>query len=113
MYQNLMRSAMLLKVKQPFKDWLHSIEPEEFNDFMDDQLNEGEVYLLPDYETVKEMQTWLKNNYDDIFTEALNDWYVDEDVWPENRTFEMFNQWFEYSLHTMVLDTVKGTIRKI
>jgi hypothetical protein len=38
------------------------------------------------------MESWLKKNFDELFTEQLNNWYVDETMWPQNRTFSMFNE---------------------
>lgn len=87
-----------------------SVEPGE--DFCD-ELKEGDVYLLPYYEEIGQMQNWLKKNYDSLFTDQLNNWYTDETLWLLNRTMKMFTKWFEYSLFTMVLDTQRGRIEKI
>ena len=108
--ENVKRTALILKPKQPFLDWLLSVEPGE--DFRD-ELKEGDVYLLPYYEEISQMQNWLKRNFDTIFTDQMNNWYTDEALWPENRTMKMFMEWFEYSLSTMVLDTQRGGIEKI
>ncbi|OOP57279.1 MAG: hypothetical protein AYP45_03695 [Candidatus Brocadia carolinensis] len=108
--KNVNRTALVLKPRQPFHDWLLRVEPEE--DFLG-ELKEGDVYLLPGYEDVSQMQNWLKRNYDAIFTDQLNNWYTDETLWPQNRTMKMFKDWFEYSLFTMVLDTQRGGIEKI
>ncbi|MBF8277379.1 MAG: hypothetical protein HW390_2452 [Candidatus Brocadiaceae bacterium] len=108
-FENIRRTALVLKPKQPFHDWLLSVEPG--NDFSD-ALQEGDVYLLPDYEKISQMQNWLKRNFDSIFTDQLNNWYTDEDLWPQNRTMAMFKEWFEYSLLTTILDTQEGGIEK-
>ncbi|OOP56822.1 MAG: hypothetical protein AYP45_07410 [Candidatus Brocadia carolinensis] len=107
--ENVKRTALVLKPKQPFHDWLLRVEAGE--DFLDG-LKEGDVYLLPDYDEISQMQNWLKRNYDAIFTDQLNNWYTDETLWPQNRTMKMFAEWFEYSLFTMVLDTQRGRIEK-
>jgi hypothetical protein len=74
--------------------------------------NDDDVYLLPDFEEIAQMERWLKKNFDDIFCDQLNNWYTDEDVWPQKRTFKMFKEWFDYSLHTMISDTQDGPITK-
>jgi hypothetical protein len=109
-FQSVKRSALVLKPKQPFHDWLLSVEPGE--DFRD-ALKESDVYLLPDYEKISQMQNWLNRNFDSIFIDQLSNWYTDETLWPQNRTMKMFNEWFEYSLYTMILDTQKGRIKKV
>jgi hypothetical protein len=75
-------------------------------------MKDGEVYLLPSDETRQQIESWLKKNFDELFTEQLSNWYVDETMWPQNRTFKMFNEWFSHSLHTTVSDTQKGFIEK-
>jgi hypothetical protein len=34
----------------------------------------------------------------------LEDWYVDGNLWPRNRTLKMFKEWCEIRVHSMVLD---------
>lgn len=107
---NVKRTALVLRLKQPFFDWLKSIESD--NDPNSD-MREGDVYLLPDYEEISEIENWLKKNFDTIFTEQLNNWYVDDSLWVKNRTFKMFQDWFDYSLHTMVWDIGDKPIEKL
>lgn len=76
-------------------------------------MNESDVYLLPDFEMKEAMERWLKKNYDWLFCELLHNWYTSEDKWAKNRTFKMFKEWFHYSLHTMVYDSVEGPIQKL
>jgi hypothetical protein len=107
-YDNVKRSALVLKPKEPFYDWLKSIDPSEKS-----YVAEGDVYLLPDYEEPGQMEHWLKKHYDDIFTDQLNNWYVDDSLWPKKRTFAMFKEWFTYSLYTMIWDTEESFIEKV
>lgn len=101
---------MVLKAKQPFFDWLKSIDP---MDKPEEMVAEGDVYLLPDYDEVKKVENWLKKNFNEIFEDQLNNWYIDEEMWPQKRTFKMFNEWFDYSLHTMIWDTQEKFIEKV
>lgn len=75
--------------------------------------DESSVYLLPDFEEKSQMQNWLKKNFDELFSDQLNKWYIDETLWVKNRTFKMFNEWFDYSMHTMIWDTLETPIKKI
>jgi hypothetical protein len=107
---NLKRSALVLtKKKNPFYVWLASIQTgkSEVNDL------ETEVYLLPDYEEIHQMENWVKQNFDLIFQDQMNNWNIDEDLWVKNRTYQMFKEWFDYTLHTMVFDMEDGDIEKI
>jgi hypothetical protein len=109
-FKNLRRSAIVIKPAQPFLDWLQKHDPEMI---IYDDMQQGDIYLLPDLETIEQIEKWLKKNFDELFAEQLFNWYVDETMWPENRTFKMFKEWFQYSLHTMVFDTQQGMIEKI
>lgn len=107
---NLKRSALVLTgKKQPFYDWLESIG----KGMSKADTFEPDVYLLPDYEEVRQMENWLSRNFDLLFQEQLNNWITDEDLWVQNRTFKMFKQWFDYTLHPMVFDLEIGDIEKI
>lgn len=108
-FKNLKRSAIVIKPRQPFFDWLLSHDP---GMSITEEIGEATVYLLPDYETVQEIEKWLKKNFDELFTEQLFQWYTDEGMWPQNRTYKMLGEWFEYSFHTMIFDTQKGFIEK-
>ena len=103
------RSAIIVKPKQPFFDWLKTIDNEDdFSDLRD----ETDVYLIPDFDSVDQAENWLKKNFDLIFCDQMNHWYTDEDIWTPNRTIKKFRDWFDYSLHTMIWDTIDGPIRK-
>ncbi len=110
-FKNVTRTALVIKPKQPFQDWLQKIDPDD--QIPDELLNDNEVYLLPDFEEIDEMENWLIKNFDEIFTDQLNHWYMDESLWVQNRNFDLFKKWFDYSLHTMVWDTLKTPIQKI
>ncbi len=105
------RSAMFLMPKQPFIDWVNATYPD------DTPINlktcEGELYLLPDFDELKQMESWLIRNFDNIFIEQLDQWYTDETGWPQNRTLKMFKEWFDYRMNTMVWDTLIEPIGKI
>ena len=45
-----------------------------------------------------------------LFEQELEEWYVDEMLWPENRNRKMFNEWIEIECHSIILDTVDGNI---
>ena len=104
------RTALVVRPKKPFFDWLKKIDPEDdpLQDFMDD----SDVYLLPNFEDHEEMENWLKKNYDQIFCDQMNHWYTDEDLWIQKRTFKLFNEWFDYSMHTMIWDTLDKPVSK-
>lgn len=104
------RVAVTIKPKQPFYDWINSIE---IIDNLEDSLKDCDTYLIPDYEEYDKVEKWLKKNFDKLFIEQLGGWYLDETLWPNNRTFKMFTEWFEYVISTAVWDTETKLIEKM
>ena len=70
------------------------------------------IYLIDEAESEDECSEFLISNYESFFEFELSAWYQDESIWPENRTYEMFEQWFDVRLHTIILDTVEQPIEK-
>ena len=107
-YESINRNAIVVKPKKPVLDWVNSDYPEKpvFTP------GEGNVYLIGERDSNEEFAQWLKRNFDEIFQNELNDWYTNEEVWPQKRTFKMFQEWFDYDIHSMVLDLEETEIIK-
>ena len=67
------------------------------------------VFLIPGADTPA---TWVDDNYLDLFEHELEGWSTNEAVWPQNRTRELFHEYFEAHIGTMVLDMVEGPVAK-
>jgi hypothetical protein len=103
----LNRSAVAVTPKQPFLDWLNSIEA-------DSSLTlaglEKTLYLVSDHEDPEDAEKTLRRVYDDIFCRELEGWYTDEDLWPRDRTYRLFKQWFDVEHYDLVEDVGRGPI---
>lgn len=99
-YSYVNRSLLIISHKKPFYDWLISHDP------TDDKLEplEADAYLIPPFETPVELENYLRQNFDRFFQIELNDWYLDEELWPQKRTWKMFGEWFNYQIISMVRD---------
>jgi len=72
-FKNLERSAIVLTPQQPFFDWIKSHDPAVA---FYDEMKESEIYLLPDYETREEMEKWLKKNFEVVFFESKDGFFI-------------------------------------
>jgi hypothetical protein len=108
-FENVHRAAMVLTPKQTYFDWVKKLEP---GIPILPEMKEPMVYLLPDFETTQEAGQWLRKHFDNFFQEKLSEWVPDEKQWPAKRTFKMFEEWFAYSLCTMVWDTMEQSLDK-
>ncbi len=115
-YPDINRSALIVKVKKPFLDWLiyTSKEYDPPEDELDPNLLKTEgfdskfVYLIPIYDDMDSYEKFLKENYKEIFEHELSGWYTDPKMWPKNRSWKVFQEWFEYEIQSMVFDMVKN-----
>jgi hypothetical protein len=103
----LNRSAIAVTPKQPFLDWLNSVETDNTRTL--DQL-EKTLYLIPDYEDPEEAESLLKVGYEGIFNRELFAWHMGEKSWPKDRSFELFKAWFDVEFFDTVVDIVAGPI---
>ena len=100
----LNRSAIVVKPKQPFLDWLHAADPTSRELSMPDLVREPTIYLIPECDTDEEVADVLRGLCEEIFEEQLAGWYTDTSTWPHDRRFEIFCQWFDYQHHSMLVD---------
>lgn len=100
-YDSIDRNAIIVRPKEPFYDWLNSVFPEDKPTSSKDENN---IYLVREMDNNEAVLKWVRKNYEKIFINELNDWYTDEEEWPDNRTYKMFVEWFEIEICSMILD---------
>lgn len=100
----LNRSAIIVRPKQPFLDWLHTADPTSGSVTRRELVLEPTVYLIPECDTDAELDTALRVLCEEIFVDQLAGWYTDETTWPKDRNFETFCRWFEFQHHSMLVD---------
>ncbi len=99
-FDSINRAAIVLTQKQPFNDWVRSIDPT----VNPEEIQEPGLYLIPDFETAEEMEEWIKLSWDLLFSDQMNNWYMDEKLWVNNRSLDLFKKYFSYTLIPLVLD---------
>ena len=100
------RCLIIVKPKQPFLDWLRSVEPDD-KDLQFEDINEDlTAYLVPEVETLDEQEEIIDWCAEFVFERELWSWYTDEDLWPVGRNAPMFREWFDIEFHSLVDDVV-------
>jgi hypothetical protein len=99
------RSLIIVKPKQPFLDWVRSIEPDNDTD-MEDITDDPTAYLIPELGIEADEEDVIEWCADFIFEYELSSWYTEEDLWPVGRDVPMFREWFEVKFHSLVNDVV-------
>ncbi len=101
----LNRSAVIVKPRQPYLEWCRQDDAEGLAESVFEALREEpSVYLLPEYEDPAIQQEVLEEFWPGLFEAMLEGWVTDEAYWPKNRTFEMFGEWFEVQMSSIVQD---------
>src|SRR5437763_525168 len=70
------------------------------------------MYLINSMDEDSEFDEWLKTNYEFLFENELYERFEDDSAWPDELTWELFNQWFEVQFCSVVYDTKSAEIRK-
>ena len=104
----LNRSAFAVTPKQPFVDWANSLEQDDegLNQTLslEEHQREGTVYLIDEVESDTDFDAALAAHWVAIFENELAAWDEMADAWPEPRSQELFNKWFEVKPQVMALD---------
>jgi len=102
------RSAIIVKPRQLFFDWLNKLYPNE-PIFSTDENN---IYLIKETDDNGKIEKWVKKNFDKLFINELNDRHTDMTDWPMNRTYKMFKEWFDYEITSMIYDLEEFPVTK-
>jgi hypothetical protein len=98
----LNRTALILRAKKPFTDWVRSTDEDGP---LPDPKDKQTVYLIPDVDGERDLEAFLAEHFDEFFQRELGGWYTDEERWPKKRTYKMFRDWLNVEFHTVVEDT--------
>ena len=80
-------------------------DPEGLADSVFESLRgEPYVYLLPEWEEREERRRILQDFWPALFEAMLECWVRDEEHWPKERSFQMFQTRFEVQLSSIVED---------
>jgi hypothetical protein len=111
-YETINRTAVVIIPKEPFWDWVNSVEPESTSELTPEIKEEGTVYLFPEFDESEEMDKHFQTIFRDMFENELMAWFTDESLWPRNRDWKMFKEWFDHKIHDVVWDTLADDIEK-
>ena len=100
----LNRSAIVVKPRQPFLDWLHTADPTSHRLTLGDLTREPTIYLIPECDTEEDLREVLEELCEEIFVAQLAGWFRNEETWPQDLGFDVFCRWFDFQRHSMLVD---------
>jgi hypothetical protein len=98
------RTTIVVTPGQRFVNWLHQADVTSADLKLDNLRLEATIYLLPECDSETEARGHLEALCGRIFEEQLDGWYRVPSSWPKRRDFEAFNDWFEWSFHSVIVD---------
>jgi hypothetical protein len=98
------RTVILLAPKQPFLDWLNDVDPDDEALTLEELSEDNEVFLIPQFNDNSDSEKWIEARWESLFEHMLLGWVEDEASWPQERTLDMFRDWFDIRVHTMAWD---------
>jgi hypothetical protein len=101
----LNRSAVIIRPLPPYLAWANLDDTTNIAERVFENLRTvPHVYLLPDYEDAESEREVLEDFWPELFAAMLNCWLTDEQQWPQDRTREMFREWFDVQMYPSVED---------
>ncbi|WP_024301166.1 hypothetical protein [Pseudogulbenkiania sp. MAI-1] len=107
------RSVAIIRPRPPFLEWLKQL-PGELNDnvTLESLTRDCNALLIPcadDYDAAEEA---VLDQYQQLFQAELADWCDDETLWPAPLTLELFQQWFQLEIHSVLSDIVDEPLER-
>jgi len=103
----LNRDLIIVRLKQPFVDWVNEADPyPDCSRMTLEEVNEDLPAFLIHDSACEDIEDWLKQCYRQLFEDILEHWYVDDTLWPQDITLDLFNAWCEVEVHGMIFDLV-------
>ena len=105
----LNRSAVVVRYREAFRDWLRSIgvHEEEFEDHADKS-----VYLIGECQYPEDQEEVLRESSSAIFYEEVSAWHLDQEQYPDFNDFTLFTEWFATEFFDMVSDALDEPLTK-
>ena len=107
-FYRINRTALVVKPKPALIEWANEVFPEQPLDPAEmDQHDEGDVFLLPEFDAPEDILEHLKANVEDLLSVLLEGWSMDESDWPEPMDWALFERFYDYHVETAVTDTIE------
>lgn len=101
----LNRSAISVKLRQPFVDWVNSVSDSGEEEVTLEEINqESTSYLVPELEEEEDLETLIEERYLDILENELFSWEEDDSLWPEDIDRALFDEFIRIEPAFMVFD---------
>jgi len=105
----LNRGLVILRPRQPFVDWVRESDP---GDPVPEEVIRESVsaFLIPDFDMTADSHAWIRENFELLFEIQVDEWYTDAAMWPSERDWETFQEWFDVELIEVAWDLIDAPL---
>jgi hypothetical protein len=104
------RFVLVIEPTTAFLEWARKFPDEDPTLTLDELLEDTSAYLMPQIDPYPD--SWLAQNFRKIFDIELSDWCVDPALWPKDRSFKAFKEFFAVRFCSIVIDMGEGPIKR-
>lgn len=107
------RSVALLRPRAPFLDWLRSL-PGDVSALpsLEELRGDCNALLIPAADDYASAEDFVRAQYRALFAAELADWCDDESLWPAPLSPNLFAEWFEVEIHSVLTDLVDAALER-
>lgn len=100
----LNRSAISIQLKQPFVDWINSLDEEDEQVTLAEVNLEATTYLIPELEDEDALEAFIDERHFELLENELLSWEDDDSYWPADMDRALFDEFLDVKLSFMVFD---------
>jgi hypothetical protein len=104
------RSVLVVRPRQPYLDWVHSLDEEGKKFTLEDLQRDCTALLVPSVESEDHQDEIVAAIYEEVFEHELWSWMREPAVWPRKRDLATFEAWFELEFCSVTMDVVGNPI---
>ncbi len=106
------RGVVVVQPQDPFLDWINC-DPTLSSPITMEHLQQDRTAILaPELGSLEDALEYLEPLKSKLFEMELEAWNLDPATWPQERTTELFDAWFELQVHSMVWDAGDTRIKR-
>lgn len=98
------RVAAIIKPTNKLLSWLKKHAHANHHMKIDNLHRDCTTLLIPPFKGPEQAKAFIEEIYSGIFENELTSWGLKEHQWPEDRSLEHFNEWFDIEFHSMIYD---------
>ncbi len=110
--ESINRWILILKPQRSLLNWLKSIPGHDPGLTLSELRECPTTILIPEFDADEDADEFVRKNSETFFEGELLGIGVNKAYWPTSLSFELFKEWFEIEISSVVFDYVKKDIVK-